>query len=722
MALDQPQRGHQGGHGGEQRGEQRGIGRGAQRGIGRLFARCMLLMAAAAAASTGWLVVDALATYRAASSAGIARSLAEQMLLLQDRLQSERVPITDSLAGDGPADAGKLAAIAQGRALIEQTVASLLAITDQSGLPDAPRLHGVIAAVLADQRDRRSQIDAGIAQPKAQRDANLRADYIAFVNGLVARLDPELDGVAALLMRHDASLVSQFNLARSAWRLRLDGGRQIQVLITPVTTQQPLSPSVLEILAGRDAALDSDWLQIATALSSLPPDPVLSEAAAQARRNFDDGAAAIHQMIAAGRAGGQYPMSFPQFGPKAVVALQAATGLRDAAMAAAARTVDSLYRKAESDLAVSGAMLLATAIITYAVIRLLRRRIVLPLVEMTAVIDRIVDGDLDTEVATRRQRDEIGRMTDALETLRRNALAARRMAAEQASERDAKQARAARLDGLVQRFEAEVAGLLAQVGAAGGELSQVAQALTGAAARTRDQSGRVATAADQASGGVETVAAAAEQLSASIAEIARQVATSTAMTNAAVEDARHTSGIVDALAQAARRIDDIVGLISAIAGQTNLLALNATIEAARAGAAGAGFSVVASEVKHLAEQTRRATDDISRQVGQIQATTGEAVSAIQRILTTIGQVSAVATAIAAAVEQQNAATAEIARNIHATAGRTREVTDGIGGVSASVAETEAAAAQTLRAAGGLGRQADAVSAQVRDFAGQVRAA
>jgi methyl-accepting chemotaxis protein len=218
------------------------------------------------------------------------------------------------------------------------------------------------------------------------------------------------------------------------------------------------------------------------------------------------------------------------------------------------------------------------------------------------------------------------------------------------------------------------------------------------------------------------VAAAAEQLSASIAEIARQVATSTAMTNAAVEDARHTSGIVDALAQAARRIDDIVGLISAIAGQTNLLALNATIEAARAGAAGAGFSVVASEVKHLAEQTRRATDDISRQVGQIQATTGEAVSAIQRILTTIGQVSAVATAIAAAVEQQNAATAEIARNIHATAGRTREVTDGIGGVSASVAETEAAAAQTLRAAGGLGRQADAVSAQVRDFAGQVRAA
>ena len=181
---------------------------------------------------------------------------------------------------------------------------------------------------------------------------------------------------------------------------------------------------------------------------------------------------------------------------------------------------------------------------------------------------------------------------------------------------------------------------------------------------------------------MQTVASAAEELSASISEIARQVAQSSEIADQAVQDANRTDSIVKTLADGAQKIGDVVGLISTIAGQTNLLALNATIEAARAGDAGKGFAVVASEVKSLANQTAKATEDISQQVAQIQVATKEAVTAIEAISQTIGEVSRIATAIAAAVEEQGAATQEIARNVHEAASGTQQVGTNIAGVSA----------------------------------------
>ena len=212
------------------------------------------------------------------------------------------------------------------------------------------------------------------------------------------------------------------------------------------------------------------------------------------------------------------------------------------------------------------------------------------------------------------------------------------------------------------------------------------------------------------------------QLSASISEIARQVAQSAEIAGKAVQDADRTDGIVKTLAAGAQKIGDVVGLISTIAGQTNLLALNATIEAAWAGDAGKGFAVVASEVKSLANQTAKATGEISQQVAQIQLATKEAVTAIEGISRTIGEMSRISAAIAAAVEEQGAATQEIARNVHEAATGTQQVGVNIDGVTRNATETGVAATQVLSSAGSLSEQAEQLSHDVQQFIGDVKAA
>ena len=218
------------------------------------------------------------------------------------------------------------------------------------------------------------------------------------------------------------------------------------------------------------------------------------------------------------------------------------------------------------------------------------------------------------------------------------------------------------------------------------------------------------------------MAAAAEELGASVSEISRQVDGSAELARRAVSEANRTADLVQALDGSVSRIGDVVVLISQIAGQTNLLALNATIEAARAGEAGRGFAVVAAEVKELANQTARATDEIGRQIGLIQGATGEAVSAIGDITARIREIDVVATSIAAAVEQQGAATQEIVRNVAEASSGTSEVTANIGGVAQASEETGAAASQVLSAAAELSRQADRLGSDVARFLATVRAA
>ncbi len=691
------------------------------RGINGLFAMSMGALAAVAVAAAAWLVADAVGRYRDATVADTANRISSSVMILEQRLLGERMPVTDALSAQIAADANQRALIARTREATDAAISATNAIAGP--LPHRfAALRDAVASVADSQRRARAQVDAAIIRPRAERDPHVLEVLTGITNTQIAQLEPSLDLVGSMLLDQSGTLLSLFDLARSGWSIRQDSSIRVQQLIAPMNNHQPMSQPAIERVLAQDAALDKDWAQVRTALNRLHFDQPLQQAAAQVRQTFDASSADIHDMLAIGRRGGDFPMTFAQFGPKEVPALVAPFALRDAALEATGRVIARLYRQAEERLALALAMLVVAVTVGVSVTRVLRRRIVTPLTRMTEAVDRMAGGALDAPVPVARRADEIGRMAGALETLRVNAVAARAQEEVQRQERTAREARAVRLEALVHTFETQVVDLLAQVSAAGSDLTAMSRIMSDTAVRAREQASYVVTAAGQADSGVQSVAATAEQLSGAIAEISRQVAQSTAMTAAAVQDASQANGIVDQLAEGAQRIETVVSLISGIARQTNLLALNATIEAARAGAAGAGFSVVASEVKNLSQQTARATEDIARQIARIQDTTGEAVVAIRRIVTNIDQVGGVAAAIAAAVAQQSTATAEIARSSRATAASTQLAARIIGEVSQAASETEAASGQVMLSASGITEQSADLTARVQHFVAGVRAA
>jgi methyl-accepting chemotaxis protein len=282
--------------------------------------------------------------------------------------------------------------------------------------------------------------------------------------------------------------------------------------------------------------------------------------------------------------------------------------------------------------------------------------------------------------------------------------------------------RKAEMNKLADGFEAAVGDIVRSVSSSATELEAAAASLTQTADNTQQLAATVAGASEEASTNVQSVASATDELSASVGEIGRQVQDSSNIAVEAVRQAERTDARITELSHAAQRIGDVVKLITAIAEQTNLLALNATIEAARAGEAGRGFAVVASEVKALAAQTAKATDDIGTQITSMQAATHDSVEAIKEIGGTIGRISHIAAAIAAAVEQQGTATVEIARNVQQAAQGTAQVAGTIADVNKGASETGSASSQVLSAARALSGQGSKLKLELDSFLATVRAA
>jgi len=343
---------------------------------------------------------------------------------------------------------------------------------------------------------------------------------------------------------------------------------------------------------------------------------------------------------------------------------------------------------------------------------------------MCAAMRDLASGNFEVVLPGLGRRDEIGQMAAAVEEFKVQAVArASRDAAEQDEKnRNAAEARRAELARFADDFETAVGAIVGNVAASARELEGAAGMLTRTAETTQNLSGTVASASEEASSSVQSVAGATEELSASIDDIGRQVRESSVIAEGAVSQARDTDARIGKLSHAAQQIGEVVKLINAIAEQTNLLALNATIEAARAGEAGRGFAVVASEVKTLASQTAKATDEISGQISSMQTATAESVAAIKQIVETIGRVSSIASQITTAVEQQGNATQEIARNVQNVAKSTQDVALNITQVNRGATETGSASTEVLNSAKGLSVESGRLRQELDQFMATIRAA
>ncbi|SFM96000.1 methyl-accepting chemotaxis protein [Pleomorphomonas diazotrophica] len=366
--------------------------------------------------------------------------------------------------------------------------------------------------------------------------------------------------------------------------------------------------------------------------------------------------------------------------------------------------------------------ILLTILIGLASAVVLNRRVAAPIRESIGVMRDMQAGNYQVKVGYAERMDEIGAMSAALSAFRDELTRAAKAREEQEAARQAAEASTRARAELAERFVGRMEALAEGFGRSSGTIAEAARNLSATAEETSRQAQAVAGAAEEAASNVQTVAAGTEELSASIREISTQVNGSNRIAQDASLAAEQSANNIRSLATAAHQIGEVVELISNIAAQTNLLALNATIEAARAGEAGRGFAVVAAEVKDLADQTAKATDDIGRKVGEIQVATNTTVASVSEITKTIMAIQQASQTIAAAVEQQGVATSEMSQNTHRAAAGTTDVTANIAGVSNAAEVTGASSVQLMRLSDDLTAQVTDLQSEVTAFVASLRAA
>ena len=464
-----------------------------------------------------------------------------------------------------------------------------------------------------------------------------------------------------------------------------------------------------EIKQGIAEASDDDHKKILQQLSDLTD-------ALDAAANPVQDAAVAYDDIGALNAAKDFSKAYNAMSDGTEVAYEGAKSALDQSAAAA-------RHETRQTITLTLALIIGGALVSIAIaVLMVMRQISRPILTLSASMSALAANDLGTAIPGADRGDEVGGMARAVAVFKEKMVEAARLAELQQADQATKTERQGRIDQAIRQFEQAMTGIVQVVGDAALDLQGSARSMSDGANQTSQQADHVSSAAQQAASNVETVAAATEQLSVSVQQIGDQVTQSTRIANQATAEATRTNATVQELSAAAQKIGDVVKLISDIASQTNLLALNATIEAARAGEAGKGFAVVASEVKSLANQTAKATEDISTQIAGIQSATEQSVSAIGLIGGTIRDMGAIAAGIADAVDQQSAATREISLNAQQATSGTSEVTRSIARVSQAANDTGSNAIKVLHAADELSRQSSVLKAEFDSFVTRIRSA
>jgi methyl-accepting chemotaxis protein len=673
----------------------------------------LTVVALPAVGASGWIAADAWHTQRKAALSVRDVHALDAVMRLNTAIGLERGPLTTSVTAAQPPTGELSADQAKTDALLSESETALRTI----GLPDTPIQEA--RRILTELRGRVSE---AIQHSPAQRDTQLTTAIMSQTDHLTELLETVAAAVERRTIEDSPGVGAIAAIAAEVSNMRKVAGHRM-FMTTAWFGGTTLTAAQTDQGIADGGALLATWARVQRMVHEVDASQRLNDALAATRTGyFEQLDPRYIAMWNAVRANGAKPSTLAEWRSWALPGLEKILLLREVVLAEA-----TAHGQSQADAALLGLLLcagiglLVLGAIGVAAMEILRR-IARPMEVLTATVTNLADGRLDVTVLFQTNHDEVGAMARAVEVLRQRSVAASRLEADAAVARSHKLAEAQRLTGATRDFQSTAMAAVAEVLQAMTGLRGTAATLCSLADGTAEDAGAVAQHSGETSASVSALASAAEELSASIREISSRVAESAHSMAEAAGEATHSSTQVEALAEVAGRIGEVVQMIEGIAAQTNLLALNATIEAARAGDAGRGFAVVAGEVKNLAAQTATATHAIATQIGAIQERTRDTVQSIHRVAETIDRLSQIFAHVAAAVEQQRAATDEIARGVQRAASGTDAIASGIAQVRQRTGETSGAATRT----NGLAEAADAeltkLRGQIDEFLAAVRTA
>ncbi|WP_316180825.1 HAMP domain-containing methyl-accepting chemotaxis protein [Bradyrhizobium sp. SZCCHNRI1009] len=689
--------------------------------VGQLFAVSMLSVTALACVLGGEVLVSHYRAYASRTEAIKSVDAFAAVLLAGQAVAGLRAPFVTPMFQDVPATPVQLDVVDKAGQQADAAFAKAKAAVET--LSDSQAIFDGLNAAKAKLTDVRTMVDRAVRLPLNARDPAAMKGFLPGLTDVLKSVEPLLNRLENRVATADASLTPLLSIARITQDLRITAGGRAAMLAPALGAKRPLAPAEYSNIDRAQGRIEVDRERIESSIDQLGNPPKVAQAMSEAvEAYFNNAAGLIEKEIAASRSNAGYTLSPEQLGGTVVPPIGKFLTVRDNALAEARTRAETARDDALVMFGIGSGAVLALLGMLGVVTFMLRRRVIAPLAALTGVVGDLAAGRDDVVVPASDRQDEIGTLAASLQVFKDALLAKKAADRAAASEAEAKIQRGQRVDTITREFEAVISEIVDVVSSASTALESSAGTLTTTAEQSERLATTVASASEEASTNVQSVASATEEMSSSVTEIGRQVQDSARVANEAVQQAQRTNDRVGELAKAAARIGDVVELINSIAGQTNLLALNATIEAARAGEAGRGFAVVASEVKALAEQTAKATDEISQQINGIQAATQESVNAIRDIGETIEKMSEIASTIASAVEEQGAATQEISRSIQQAARGTQEVSANITDVQRGSSATGQASAQVLNAAQSLAGESTRLKREVARFLGSVRAA